>query len=246
MEKETLMKYKSAIPVYIQIKDDIIEKIRQGKWQENQKISSEKQLIETYKVGRGTVREAIKLVVDEGYLYIKKGVGTFVSQKDVGISIEPFVSLTYFIKMRGLQLITTVLEEKEILISKALSELTGLEEKDPCLYVKRLRVLEGNPVAVEEFYFPKYSFRYLKGYDFTKGISHYLFEEKKIQVSKMSMNFEVLQGTKDFKNLLNLDDKTKMIKSSRRVRTDPDNEILYFLEFHCGEKLSRIGLNGFV
>ena len=29
------MEYKPAIPVYIQVKDDIIEKIRQGKWLED-------------------------------------------------------------------------------------------------------------------------------------------------------------------------------------------------------------------
>ncbi len=240
------MKYKPSIPVYIQIKDDIIEKIRQGKWQENQKISSEQQLIAEYNVGRGTVREAIKLVIDEGYLYIKKGVGTFVSQKDVGISIEPFVSLTYFIKMRGLQLITTILKEVEMLVTEELSELTGLEPNTKCLYVKRVRVLEGNPIAIEEFYFSEKSFEYLKDYDFTKGISHYLFEENKIEVGKMSMDFEVLQLTKEVKDLLKLEDKTKMIKSCRTVRMNPGNEILYFLQFYCGEKLSRIGINGFV
>ncbi|MBI9011548.1 MAG: GntR family transcriptional regulator [Clostridiales bacterium] len=240
------MKYKPSVPVYIQIKDDIIEKIRQGKWQENQKISSEQQLIAEYNVGRGTVREAIKLVIDEGYLYIKKGVGTFVSQKDVGISIEPFVSLTYFIKMRGLQLITTILKEEEMTVTKELSEFTGLEQNSKCLFVKRVRVLEGNPIAIEEFYFSDKSFEYLKDYDFTKGISHYLFEDHKIEVGKMSMDFEVLQLTEEVKDLLKLEAKTKMIKSCRTVRMNPGNEILYFLQFYCGEKLSRIGINGFV
>jgi len=240
------MKYKPSVPVYIQIKDDIIEKIRNGKWQENQKISSEQQLISEYNVGRGTVREAIKLVIDEGYLYIKKGVGTFVSQKDVGISIEPFVSLTYFIKMRGLQLITTILKEKEMCVTKELSELTGLKINTRCLFVKRVRVLEGNPIAIEEFYFSEKSFEYLSGYDFTKGISHFLFEDKNIEVGKMSMDFEVLRLTDEVKALLKLEEKTKMIKSCRTVRMNPGNEILYFLQFYCGEKLTRIGINGFV
>lgn len=240
------MEYKPSIPAYIQIKDDIIEKIRSGKWEENQKISSEQELIADYNVGRGTVRDAIKLVIDEGYLHIKKGVGTFVSQKDVGLSIEPFVSLTYFIKMRGLQLVTNVLEKEAMKVSDEIADLTGLELDSKCLYVKRVRVLEGKPIGIEEFYFAEQSFEYLSDYDFTQGISHYLFEENRIEVGKMSMDFEVLKITDDVQSVLKLKEKSKMIKSSRTVRVNPGNKILYFLEFYCGEKLSRIGLNGFV
>jgi len=240
------MEYKPSVPAYIQIKDDIIEKIRLGIWQENQKISSEQQLISEYEVGRGTVRDAIKLVIDEGYLYIKKGVGTFVSQKDVGISLEPFTSLTYFIKMRGLELKTDVLEEEEKTVTKKISELTGLDPGSKCLFVKRLRVLEGRPIGIEEFYFSEQSFDYMRGYDFTKGISHYLHEENKIEVSRMSMDLNVLDATDEIKRMLKLEGQSKMIKSSRNLRINPGNKILYFLDFYCGEKLSRIGIQGFV
>jgi len=240
------MEYKPSIPAYIQIKDDIIEKIRLGKWQENQKISSEQQLIAEYEVGRGTVREAIKLVIDAGYLYIKKGVGTFVSRKDVGISIEPFVSLTYFIKMRGLQLKTEILEKEELKVTEQLAELTGLELHSTCLFVKRLRILEGKPIGIEEFYFSEKSFDYLINYDFTKGISHYLFEENQIEVGKMSMDLEVLAVTEKVRRILKMEETSRMIKSTRTVRTNPGNKILYFLKFYSDVKLTRIGMNGFV
>lgn len=240
------MQYKQGLPVYIQIKDDLIKKIQEGKWQENQKIPSEQQLITEYNVGRGTVREALKMVIDEGYLFIKKGIGTFVSQKDVGLTIEPFVSLTYFIKMRGLKLVTSVLEERRLEIDEALEKKTGLALHSKCLYVKRVRILEDSPIAIEEFYFSEKVYSYLENYDFTQGISHYLFEDKKIEVGKMSMDFEVVSQTEEVKNILDLDPQSKMIKSNRIVRMNPDNELLYYLEFYCGENLSRIGLNGFV
>jgi len=240
------MEYKPSIPAYIQIKDDIIEKIRQGKWQENQKISSEQELISEYNVGRGTVREALKLVIDEGYLYIKKGVGTFVSQREVGLSVEPFISLTYFINMRGLELHTKVLEKEERTVTAELAKLTGLEQDSRCLYVKRLRILEGKPACIEEFYFSAMTFDYLRDYDFTKGISHYLYEDKKIKVGKMSMDFDVLEAGGEIQQILKLDEKSSMIKSTRTVRTRPDNEILYYLNFYCGEKLTRVGMKGYV
>ena len=60
------------------------------------------------------------------------------------------------------------------------------------------------------------------------------------------MDFEAIEVTDEIKALLKLEDKSKMIKSNRTVRMNPGNEILYFLEFYCSEKLSRIGVHGYV
>ena len=65
-------KYKH-IPLYIQLKDLIIEKIRNGEWEINSQIATEKELMKKYNVGRTTVREAISVLVNKGYIYKKKG-----------------------------------------------------------------------------------------------------------------------------------------------------------------------------
>lgn len=240
------MNYKPSISVYIQIKEDIINKIRLGIWKENEKIPSELKLMDEYGVGRGTVREAIKLIIDEGYLYIKKGIGTFVAQKEVSITIEPFVSLTYFIKMRGLNLTTKVLEQKELIVDAELAKQTGIKENTKCLYIKRLRLLEEKPICLEVFHFSYNEQNYFKDYNFTNGISHYLFEELRIKVTKMNMDFEVVKAGGEEKELLQLEDNSKMIISNRLVNVNSQKEILYHLRFYCGEQLSRIGKDSFV
>ncbi|MCT4597166.1 MAG: GntR family transcriptional regulator [Vallitalea sp.] len=240
------MYYNSSLPVYIQIKNDIINKIRLGIWKENEKIPSEVMLMKEYGAGRGTVRDAIRLIIDEGYLYIKKGIGTFVAQQEVGISIEPFVSLTYFIKMRGLELTTKVLEEKEIIVDSIISKQTGIKENTKCLYVKRLRILDNKPIGLEVFHFSHDEEEYFRDFDFTKGISHYLFEELKVSVTKMTMDLEVIKATGEEKELLQLQDDSKMIISNRVVNVNSQKEILYHLKFYCGEQLSKIGMDSFV
>jgi len=240
------MNFKPSIPVYIQIKNDIANKIRSGLWEENQKIPSEAKLMETYNVGRGTIREAIKQVVEEGYVYIKKGVGTFVSQHEVGISLEPFVSLTYFIKMRGLSIKTKVLDKQEMIVDESINEVTGLKKGTNCLFVKRLRILEGKPLAIEEFYFSSIGQVAFDDYDFTKPISQYMFDKKHIKVSKMNMDFNILESTEEIKSILELSKNSKMIKSSRKVLVEPDDEIYYYLTFYCGENLKHIGTDSFI
>lgn len=244
--RRVTMQYNPSLPVYIQIKEDIIKKIRMGIWKENEKIPSELKLMEEYRAGRGTVREAIKLIIDEGYLYIRKGIGTFVAQKEVGISIEPFVSLTYFIKMRGLNINTTILEKKEVIIDAHLSKEIGIEENTKCLFVKRLRMMDERPIGLEIFHFSYEQEKFFNDFDFTNGISHYLFEELKVSVTKMDVDLEIIDASGEEKELLQLKDDSKMIISNRLVYVNKQKDVLYHLKFCCGEKLSKIGMDNFV
>lgn len=61
-----------------EIAKNIEEEIKKKKLLPTQKIPNEKILIENFNVSRGTVREAIKILVSKGILEIRRGKGTFV------------------------------------------------------------------------------------------------------------------------------------------------------------------------
>lgn len=240
------MNIEPSKPAYIQIKNNIIKKIRTGTWKEDQKIPSELKLMEIYNVGRGTIRDAMKLIVDEGYVYIKKGVGTFVSQNEVGVSLEPFISLTYFIKMRGLKIESRIMEQREFIVDEECSKETGLILGTRALQVTRLRILEGKPLAIEMFRFSEAALEIFSDYDFTQAISHYMFDVKKIGVSRMNMDFVIQPSTKYITKTLKLEPDERMIKSIRTVFSEPNNDLFYYLTFYCAEKLSYIGTEKFI
>ena len=66
-------------PLYQQLYDAILNKVRSGEYQVGEKIPSEEQLMTIYGVSRVTVRNAIKQLVDENILIKRHGKGTFVS-----------------------------------------------------------------------------------------------------------------------------------------------------------------------
>ena len=83
----------SPIPVYYQLKEDILKKIREGVWKVGQCIDSERELSENYGVSRMTIRQALGELVQEGILVREKGKGTFVcepkvKQKDMMSSLK--------------------------------------------------------------------------------------------------------------------------------------------------------------
>ena len=80
-----------AAPIYLQIKDQMIEEIQQ--LSANAPILSERDLAVKYNASRMTVRKAVNELVDEGYLYRDSNKGTFVAVERLlqrNTSVDPF------------------------------------------------------------------------------------------------------------------------------------------------------------
>ncbi len=82
------------LPVYIQIHNDLKQKIEAGSWQVGTRIPSERKLAETYHVSRMTLRQAVQTLIDEGLLRRAIGSGTFVTNQKVQEHMSGISSFT--------------------------------------------------------------------------------------------------------------------------------------------------------
>ena len=57
------------IPLYIQLKNLIIQRIKDGEYLPGEKIPSEREMSSLYHINRMTVKHAINALIDEGYLF---------------------------------------------------------------------------------------------------------------------------------------------------------------------------------
>jgi len=73
----------SVIPLYYQLKENLKEKIKEGLLKEDDKVPSERELMQIYKVSRATARKALSELVNEGLIITKQGIGTFVAKAKV-------------------------------------------------------------------------------------------------------------------------------------------------------------------
>ena len=68
--------------------DEVASQLQQqivlGKYKENDQLPIEPELMKNFGVGRSTIREAIKILVNAGMLRVQQGIGTFV-EKPAGI-----------------------------------------------------------------------------------------------------------------------------------------------------------------
>ena len=72
----------SSVPFYIQVKEDILNKIHIGELLPGGRLASEKELTQQYGVSTITIRRAVSELVDENVLERKQGKGTFVLQRN--------------------------------------------------------------------------------------------------------------------------------------------------------------------
>lgn len=67
-------------PIYMQIKERIEEQIVSDQLREDEQIPSTTQLVNFYKINHLTVAKGINLLVEDGLVYKKRGVGMFVAK----------------------------------------------------------------------------------------------------------------------------------------------------------------------
>ena len=71
----------SFVPIYHQLKTIVLEHIKKMKLKEGDKIPSENELCAKFQISRTPVRQAIRELVSEGFIYAEPGRGLFVASR---------------------------------------------------------------------------------------------------------------------------------------------------------------------
>ncbi|HEX6762944.1 MAG TPA: GntR family transcriptional regulator [Gaiellaceae bacterium] len=111
-------------------------------------IPSERQLGVDLGVSRLTVRAALDELVREGYLVRRRGAGTFVAEPKVAKGID-VSSFSDDMRRRGLQPASRTLDLRSIPAGARLGRMLHVSPSEPVLSVKRLRLADGEPMAIE-------------------------------------------------------------------------------------------------
>lgn len=72
--------FTNDVPIYIQIAQAIEDNILKDIFKENEMIPSTTEISVRYKINPATVGKGFNILVDEGIIYKKRGIGMFVSE----------------------------------------------------------------------------------------------------------------------------------------------------------------------
>ncbi len=159
MAKPTTSFVSSRIPLYYQLENVLREKIASGVFAGGDRLPTENDLIEEYKVSRITVRQALQSLSDEGLINRKQGRGTYVAERKstkrkFSGTIHLTGSLDELIEM-GMETPVKVLEMNRVEADVYEAELLQLKVGTPIYRLKRLRMNENKPFGLIVNYLPE-------------------------------------------------------------------------------------------
>lgn len=99
-------------PIYKQISEELSEQIRDGRWPVGSRLPTEQQLAEQYSVSRITVRHALTVLAEQGYIRTIQGCGSVVTQLRKSAGVLGLV-LSDFDDVFGTELLKGVVMEAE-------------------------------------------------------------------------------------------------------------------------------------
>lgn len=185
------------VPLYYQLKQQILERILSGELAVDEQIPNEIDLVSALSVSRSTVRQAVSELVSEGYLLRVKSKGTFVSRPklDEGF-FQILESFNSEMLGKGLKPSTQVLELKAVPGVEKINRRLGITSDAPLVCLRRLRFADGEPVVYLETYLPHGRFAGLLDEDFTSQSLYSLLETKyRARVVKASREIEAVLAT---------------------------------------------------
>lgn len=185
----------TAVPLYLQISDDIKSKIESGEIKANSRIPTEYELSEFYKVSRITVRKALELLEDEEILVRRQRIGTFVSSKKISRNLNYFMGFSQSCEIDGNKASTQFLSAELVKARPSDIMRLGLNDDDKVIRIRRLRFCNDIPVILEENHFPK-EYGFLLAEDLN-GSLHAILANHGIMLSHGSKTIGVCHVTKE-------------------------------------------------
>lgn len=148
------LRHRPGPAAYVQIEEEIAERIREGVLRPGDRIPPERELAEQMQVSRMTVRQALGRLADRGLLVRERGRGTFVSEPKLVQSLSRLSGLHDQMISQGVVPMSRLLSSEEIPASVPLAQVLGLRLGEPLYKVVRLRLGGGVPIALENSFFP--------------------------------------------------------------------------------------------
>lgn len=144
----------SPVPLYFQVSRQLEQAIESGDLPAGFRLDNEISLADRFGLSRPTMRRAIQELVDKGLLVRKRGVGTQVVHGRVRREVE-LTSLYDDLARTHQNPETRVLHQALEPASVEVAEELGLEVGAPVLGLERLRLAQGEPLAVLRNWLPE-------------------------------------------------------------------------------------------
>ncbi|MTD40227.1 trehalose operon repressor [Erwinia sp. CPCC 100877] len=194
--------------IFLELEKGILE----GLYLPGTLLPSENQLVEQYSVSRETIRKALNLLINAGYIQKKQGKGSIVlNVRKFDLPISGVISYKELQQAQNMQSVTRVVELEEDQVSEALAQLTGWPKNAPIWRLVRQREIDGEVVIVDIDYLLKEIIAELPKERAEDSIYDYFENDLGLAISYAQKEITVESVTESDQRLMTLDEDTHVV-----------------------------------
>lgn len=153
-ETRTQIDRDSPQKLYLQLHEILKGKMERGEWPVDSQIPTEDELCRLFDISKATVRIAVAELVREGYLRRQQGKGTFVCKRVIPEGLSMLSSFRETMLEVGVVFETRVLAQTVMMLTDEIELKLDVPENRHIIYLKRVRLVGGEPVLLQESYLP--------------------------------------------------------------------------------------------
>jgi GntR family transcriptional regulator len=231
------LKRESPTPLYLQLKNTLLAEIDAGRYRPHQRLLSERELCEHFKVSRMTVRQALTELTREGVLYTQAGKGTFVSEAKINQELSALTGFSQDMRQRGSAPSSRVLDARLIQATIFLSTLFKVPPETEIVTLSRLRLSDNIPVALETAYLPHKTCPGILQFDFSQESLYAVLETHyNTRLVSADQSIEAGLATLQEAELLELSMPAAVLRIERLTYSDQNILTEYVVSAYRGDR----------
>ncbi|HIE38520.1 MAG TPA: GntR family transcriptional regulator [Anaerolineales bacterium] len=225
-------------PLYAQAHDRLLALIQDGGLEAGDRLPSEATLADQLGISRATLREALRLLEEEGVIVRRQGIGTFVaSDHHLESGLERLESVLALAARQGMETRVQDLSVDVVTVDRAVAERLGMDRDSPVTRVRRTILVEDRPVAFLEDLVPT---RWLTpdalGIAFTGSVLDLLRQEQSLRIQEALANITAVRAGRSLAQRLGVQPDTALLLVEETLFDDEGRPVGFSRNYFVPER----------
>lgn len=229
----------SGRPRHEQLSEWLRAQITSGAYSVDEQLPSESELGALFEVSRITVRRAVATLENEGLIYRRQGLGSFVSAPKVPQGLVRLTDFTQDMERAGLEPSSRVLHRAQEKAPPAAAAALGIDEGSVVVRLDRLRLGNDRPVALDRTWLPPFYAQLLEGYDLSRDTIYRVLEsDYEIPVLRGRYRIEAVLADADTAEALGVAAGEPLLLIERTSLSTGDRAIYFQRRYYRADRVS--------
>lgn len=214
-------------------------RIEDGTYEPGDRLPSESALGTQFSVSRITVRRALQTLEADGLIVRRQGRGSFVNAPRVRQGLVRLTDFAEDMEQAGLRPSSQVLSFKPERASPFVAARLGLDDGAAVCRLDRLRLGNGEPIALDRTWLPPSYAHLLDGHDLEQGTIYQILEaHHDVPILRGRYRIEAVDAPADVAELLGVPRRRALLRIERVSFTTGDQRVYYQRRYYRSDRVA--------